>query len=372
MEGHHRRPRQGRHPDVAPTLIAAVLLVLSLVTAQPAPAPPQWERWTSLPGVVDVVGPRPDGSLVAAAGARLHLVHPDGTASPFGAYQADQGAVAGIAVAHGLPVTGAGCRFEAGEVFVLDRQVVVRVSVDGAPSPFLEPPRTDALTGIAFDATGRFGNQLLVAGRRGDRTVLFSVDCRGRLRTVTDGAPPVGGGMAVAPAMFGAHSGDLIGADENTGDLVFIRTDGSSGVLTRLELAGGTGVGPAGVGFVPDDFLRRRGALHVAGDGTIWRLTSDVLDPFGIGENDLVVAGQGGGSAAVRCRAVCVVTALGEAEGGRLQGHVTAVLGEAPPGPPRPGTVGLVMLVISTTVIVVGGFTLFFLHNRKIREPESS
>jgi hypothetical protein len=49
----------------------------------------------------------------------------------------------------------------------------------------------DVLTGIAFDGTGRFGSQLLVAGRRGDQTVLFSIDCRGRLKTVTDSAPPM-------------------------------------------------------------------------------------------------------------------------------------------------------------------------------------
>ncbi|HEX2046881.1 MAG TPA: hypothetical protein VHF27_03895 [Acidimicrobiales bacterium] len=374
MEGHHRRPRQGRQlRGAAAALILAVLLVLGVVAAQPAAAPPQWERWTSLPGVTDVAGPRPDGSLVAAASGRLHLVGPDGTTSPFGSYAADPGGPTAIAVAHGLDVTGAGCRFGEGEVFVLERQGVVRVTIDGAPSPFLGPPPTDVLTGITFDATGRFGNQLLVAGRRGDRTVLFSVDCRGRLRTVTERAPLLGGGMAVAPAMFGAHGGDLVGADENTGDLVFIRFDGANGVLVRPELPAGPDVGAESVGFVPDDFVRRRGALHVAGgDGTIWRMTAGALGPFGVDENDLVVAGQTGRSAAVRCRATCVVTALGDAEAAGLQGHVTPLLGEEPPGPPAAGALGTAMLVISTTVIIVGGFVLFFLHNRKIREPGTS
>ena len=365
MEGHHRRP--------VATLIAPLVLVLGLLAAGPASAPPQWEPWTSLPGVVDVAGPNRDGSLVAAAAGRLHLVRPDGTTSPFGSYAADPGAPTRVAVAHGLDVTGAGCRFELGQVFVLEGQAVVRVSVDGEPSPFLQPPATDLLTGITFDATGRFGNHLLVAGRRGDRTVLFSVDCRGRLRTVTDRAPLMAGGIAVAPATFGRHGGDLVGAHESSGDLVFIRFDGASGVLVRPDLPAGRDVGAASVGFVPDDFLRRKGSLHVAGgDGTIWRMTADALGPFGVDENDLVVAGRTGRSAAVRCRATCVVTALGDAGGSRLQGHVTALLGEEPPGFPRAGALGTLMLAVSTTIIIVGGFILFFLHNRKIREPDGS
>ena len=303
------------------------------------------------------------------AAGRLHLVRPDGTTSPFGAYAGDPGRQPRIAVAHGLDVTGAGCRFGAGDVFVLERQGLVRVSDDGQPTPFLDPPPTDDLTGITFDTTGRFGNQLLVAGRRGDRTVLFSIDCRGRLRTVTDRAPILGGAIAVAPALFGSHGGDLVGADERTGELLFIRFDGASGLLVRSELPIEAGAGPASLGFVPDDFVRRRGALHVAGSDGIWRLTADGLGPFGVDEDDLVVAGQSGRSAAVRCRATFVVTALGDAGVARLQGHVTAVLGEEPPGFPRAGALGTVMLVISTLVIIVGGFVLYFLHNRKIREP---
>ena len=330
------------------------------------------------------MGPRPDGSLVAAAGGRLHLVRPDGTTSPFGTYATDPSPESYIAMAPGLDVTGAGCRFEAGEIFALEpvgpRQRIVRVTLDGQPVPFVEPPPTELLTGIAFDATGRFGNQLLVAGRRNNRTVLFSIDCRGRLRTVTDDAPPVEGGMAVAPVMFGEHGGDLIAPDENSGDIVFIRFDGTSGVLIRPDLPAGGDIGVESLGFVPDEFVRRKGTVYVAdrrapgapveGTDAIWRMTSDVLGPGGIDENDLIVLTEAGRSGVVRCRATCRVLPLGSAPGAHIEGHVTVALGEAPPVPLRAGARGAAILAIVTAIIIAGGFILFLMHNRKIREPE--
>jgi hypothetical protein len=258
---------------------------------------------------------------------------------------------------------------------------VVRVTVDGQPSRFVATPPTDLLTGIAFDATGRFGNQLLVAGRRGDRTVLFSIDCRGRLRTVTEDAPLIEGGMAVAPVMFGEHGGDLIGVDENSGNVIFIRFDGTNGVLIRPDLPAGPDIGVESVGFVPDDFVRRRGSAYVAdrrspgspteGTDSIWRITSDVLGPNGIDANDLIVVAEAGRSAIVRCRMTCRVLPLGDAAGGHIEGHVTVLLGDEPPQPPRAGATGSAIFAISTAVIVIGGFVLFFLHNRKIREPDT-
>ncbi len=335
--------------------------------------------------MVDVVGPRPDGSLVAAAGGRLHLVRPDGTTTPFGSYSTDPAPESYIAMATGLDVTGAGCRFEEGDVYALELatrpHAIVRVAVDGQASRFVEPPPTELLTGITFDATGRFGHQLLVTGRRADRTVLFSIDCRGRLRTVTENAPLVEGGMAVAPGIFGDHAGDLIAGDELSGDIVFIRYDGTSGVLIRPDLPAGRDVGVGSIGFIPEDFVRRRGKVYVAGptggpgpaSGTdsIWRMTSDVLAPL-IDENDLVAVTEAGRSAVVRCRATCRVIPLGDAPGAHVEGHVTVALGEPPPPPPRAGAQGTALFVISTGVIVAGGFILYFVHNRKNREPDTS
>ena len=341
----------------------------------------------SLRGVVDVVGPRPDGALVAAAAGRMFLVREDGTTAPFGSYATDPGPESYIAMAPGLDVTGAACRFEEGEIFALELgtppQGIVRVTVDGAASRFVDTPPTDLLTGIAFDATGRFGNQLLVAGRRADRTVLFSIDCRGRLRTLTENAPLLEGGMAVAPQLFGEHGGDLVGVDENTGDIVFIRFDGTSGVLLRPDLPAGPDIGVESVGFLPPGFIGRGGTAYVAdrrspgspteGTDGIWRLTSERFSQVGIDENDLMVATEANGlTRVIRCRTSCRVFPLGQATGSHIEGHITVVLGPAPPEPPRAGGQGTLLFAISTGVVVVGALILFLIHNRRsvrAREP---
>ena len=347
-------------------------------TEQP-PGLPGWERWTSLEAVVDVVGPRPDGTLVAAAGGRLHLVRPDGTSSPFGTFTTDPGPAGYIAMAPGLDVTGAACRFPEGEIFALEpvgqSQAVVRVALDGQASRFVETPPTDRLTGIAFDATGRFGYQLLVSGRRGDRTVVFGVDCRGRLRTVADSAPPIEGGMAVATQMFGQHGGDLIGVDEVSGDVVFIRFDGTNGVLINPGLPAGPQLGLGGVGFIPVDFIRRDGTAYVADPGTsaLWRITPEAFSRVAIDENDMIVATQSGHTVVVRCRTTCRAMPMADAPGAWFQGHIPVVLGPEPPEPPRAGRTGTAMLAVSTLVIIAGGFVLFFIHNRRnvrAREPD--
>jgi hypothetical protein len=348
----------------------------------------------SLPGVVDVVGPRPDGTLVAAAAGRLFLVRPqDGTASPFGGYATDPGPESYIAMAPGLEVTGAGCRFEEGEIYALELgrppQAIVRVGLDGTASRFVETPPTDLLTGIAFDATGRFGNNLLVTGRRSDRTVLFSIDCRGRLRTLTESAPLLEGGIAVAPQLFGQHGGDLIGADENTGNVVFIRFDGTSGILVKPDLPAGGDIGVESVGFLPPGFIGRGGTAYVAdrrspgsptaaaggeapteGTDSIWRLTSEHFSQVAIDENDLLVSTEANGrTVVVRCRETCRIFPLGQAPGSHIEGHITVVLEPAPPPAPRAGRLGTTLFAISTAVIIVGGFVLFFIHNRRNREP---
>jgi len=327
--------------------------------------------------VVDVVGPRPDGSLVAAAAGRLFLVDPDGgNATPFGSYSTDPGPGSHIAIAPGLDVPGAGCRFEAGEIYAVamgtPRQAVTRVTVDGHASRFLDTPPVDLLTGIAFDGTGRFGNQLLVAGRRGNRTVLFSIDCRGRLKTLTDDAPLMEGGMEVAPQLFGQHGGDLVGPDGNTGDLIFIRFDGTSGVLVNSGLPAGPDIGVTSVGFTPPGFIGRGGTAYVADrSGAIWRVTADRFSQVRIDENDLIAVTGDGRTTVIRCRATCRTFPFGGAPGAHIEGHVTVVLGPAPPPIPRAGSLGVAVLVVVTTVLVAGGFILFFVHNRrKVRIPE--
>jgi hypothetical protein len=239
----------------------------------------------------------------------------------------------------------------------------------------------DLLTGIAFDGTGRFGNQLLVAGRRGTRTTLFSIDCQGRLKTLTENAPLLEGGMEVAPQLFGDHGGDLIAGDENSGDIVFIRFDGTSGVLINPGLPAGPDIGVESVGFIPPGFIGRGGTAYVAdrrspgspteGSDSIWRVTSEQFSQVAIDENDLVVVTESGRSAVVRCRATCRTFPFGDAANAHIEGHVTVVLGPAPPPLAKAGAQGAAVLAIVTAVIVAGGFILFFVHNRrKVRIPE--
>ena len=48
-----------------------------------APPPVVWMLYRHLPGVVDLAGPRGDGSFLVAGAGRLFVLGPDGTLSPF-------------------------------------------------------------------------------------------------------------------------------------------------------------------------------------------------------------------------------------------------------------------------------------------------
>src|SRR3954454_24024838 len=127
----------------------------------------------------------------------------------------------------GLDVpAGPTCRFEAGDVFALELFTppmgVMQIAVDGRSARFVDLPGVETLSGLAFDTTGRVGNRLLVRRRRQHRTGRVPIDGRRRVPTLTTAAPPIEGGMAVATQTFGDHGGDLIGVDENSGDVVFI------------------------------------------------------------------------------------------------------------------------------------------------------
>ena len=337
-----------------------------------------------------MVGPRPDGSLVAAAAGKLFTVGTDGVTTPFGAYSTEPGPESYIALSSGLAMNDVSCGWEAGDVYALELTTpplgVVRVTADGRPSRFVDTPQLDFLGGIAFDATGRFGNALLIAGRKAGKTVILAADCRGKVRTVTDNGPVIEGGMAVAPQVFGDHGGDLIAVDENSGDVVFIRFDGTSGVLISSGLPAGGDVGVESLGFVPVDFVNRGATAYMAdrrspgspteGTDSIWRLTNDQLTHVGIDDNDLLVSVEGGGQTIiVRCRTTCRILPLGQAPTSHVEGHITVVLG--PPLPPMGGyaRTGSAMFAISTVVLVAGGLALFLVHRKRSpgrREPDTA
>lgn len=373
-------------------LSGVLALAVPEAAAAAQPTPPDWERWLPLPGVIDVAGPRADGSLVAAAGRLYYLISLDGTTTPVGPPSSAPAALTAIALSPGLGVAAAGCVFSPGEIFALEANAsppgVLRLSPGGDASRFADLPQLESLTGIGFDSTGRFDNRLLVAGRRGERTIVLALDCRGRTSAITEDGPHLDGGIAVAPQRFGDYGGDLIGVDEHTGEVVFVRADATSGVVVSTGLAIAPDVGARSLGFVPEGFNRRGGSAYVAdsadgrssppGSGSLRRLSSEALAPIGIDDNDLLVAGGAGGqTAVVRCREGCRVLALGRAPDGVLRGRIAMVLDRpAPPVKPPANPAGSRVFVVVTGVLILGGYVLFLRHRSKganaRQEPEQT
>jgi hypothetical protein len=76
-----------RHMPIraAAMAIAVIATLAGGIVPVSAAGPLAWEQWQHLQGVVDIVGPRGDGKLVASAGGSLSLVSADGGISPFSA-----------------------------------------------------------------------------------------------------------------------------------------------------------------------------------------------------------------------------------------------------------------------------------------------
>lgn len=303
-----------------------------------------WEQWQHLPGVVDIVGPRSDGKLVASAQGSLFLVSSDGGMSPFSAgnkYSASKDDEPYMALAPALHVQSANCDFVAGDLFILDLpapQGVIRVDSSGRPSRFAAIPSVDMLNGIAFDTTGRFGYRLLATGTGQKGTTVAAIDCNGSVATITDSAPPLEGGLAVAPASFAQYGGELIAPDENSGKLWAIAPDGVASEIVTPNLPTGGDTGVESLGFVPPGFSAGGGAAYLSDRGTennpfpgtdsILRLTSASLAGAGVADGDLLVATEGNGTTvAVRCDSTaCKANQVANGtKGGHIEGHLTLV-----------------------------------------------
>lgn len=317
---------------------AVAALAATPVSAEPA----TWEQWQHLVGVVDVAGPRSDGNLVVMANGQMWLVAPTGTMTPF-ARGADgySGSVDGepymAVVPQTVSVSAAGCTFGQDDVYVLDLTSppgVARVDPSGHASRLATIPSVDTLGGIALDTVGRFDHRLLVAGSTPTRQAVFAVDCQGAVSTVADPGPPMEGGMQVAPAGFGAYAGDLVGADENGGQVWALDPDGTARVVLVPNLPTGGDTGVESVGFMPvgggTAYLADRGTANNPFPGTdsILRLSAQALAGAGVQDGDLLVATEGGGTTvAIRCAQTCsaISAANGAAGGhtGHIEGHIT-------------------------------------------------
>ncbi|MDQ6772105.1 MAG: hypothetical protein M3024_03825, partial [Candidatus Dormibacteraeota bacterium] len=192
---------------------------------------------------------------------------------------------------------------------------VIRVDSAGLVHEFASVPEVDSLHGIAFDTEGAFGHRLLVAGPHANRTTVAAIDCDGTVTVITRQAPVVEGGIAVAPAGFGAFAGTVIAPDELSGAIYAISADGSSRLLAHPGLAAGGDIGVEGVGFVPSTaiagvtvYFADRGTPgnpH-AGTDRLLALAGGALGRAGARPADMLVATEGGaGMVGVRCAASC-------------------------------------------------------------------
>ena len=280
-----------------------------------------WTVFRHLPAVVDLAGPRGDGSFVVAAAGRLLIMGRDGTLSPFargaGGYQTAMGTEPYLALASSYPGRTNQCPFGKNMILALEpvtRPGVIVISPAGQARRFASLPAGGFLSGIAFDGTGRFGHRLLVTDRFGSRTTVFAIGCDGRASVIVEGAPVVEGGIVVAPATFGGFGGDLIATDETSGRVYAVNPSGRVVIMVRSGLAAGGDIGVESAGFVPpgstaaylaDRFSARN--KH-PGDDVILRLSAADLARAGIRAGDLLVAAEGGAATIdVRCAAACTV-----------------------------------------------------------------
>jgi hypothetical protein len=310
-----------------------------------ATLPAHWVPFRPILAVVDLAGPRRDGSLTLALGGRLSLLSPGGSV-PFArgkhGYTTSRGTEPYIALAPAGSGGVGGSTFPQGDIYALEpshRPAVIRIDAQGHPSRFAGLPRGSFPNGIAVDTTGAFDHRLLVSVAQGKSTSILSVDSRGTVRTLTRRAPRVEGGMVVAPASFGAFAGDLIAPDELNGTVYAIDPHGVVRTVAVSGLPHGGDIGVESEGFVPAGFsppsaayLADRSVPGNAHPGTnsILRLAGSELARAGVLPGDLLVATEGGAETiSVRCSQTCAVTHIGAGPAAtHAEGHIAfAALG---------------------------------------------
>jgi hypothetical protein len=289
------------------------------------PAPPgRWVRFRHVAGVVDIAGPRGDGSFAVAAAGRLFLWSGTDVLRPFArgpdGYAAATGPEPYITLAGHDRVAGTGCSFRADTIFALrpgSRPGIIAIGADGRARLFASLPGTLAPTGITFDATGHFGHRLLVTARGHAATAVLAIDCTGKAHAITARAPAMEGGIAVAPTSFGRYGGDLVAAGETTGRIFAIAPSGAVVTLAASGLPRGGDIGVESTGFVPPGF-GASDAAYLAdrysegnrhpGTNSILRLPGAGLIKAGVRAGDLLAATEASAhTIVVRCGHNCTV-----------------------------------------------------------------
>jgi hypothetical protein len=311
------------------------------ITAVSAATRARWTPAVRIARVLDLSGPRPDGTIVVAAAKRLALLSPSGAVQPFArgpaGYLNPGGEEPYIALSTGQRAAGAGCTFGSGTLYVLRLQKgpgVTAVDARGQVHSFASLPPSGFESGIAFDATGGFGHRLLVTATKGSRTAVYAIDCRGSVSTVTVSAPKLEGGIAVAPASFGRFAGQLIAPDENSGRIWAISPGGRSSLVASSGLAHGGDIGVESAGFAPAGLGRTSSALVAdrrtpgnphPGDDVLLRIGGPALIAAGVRAGDLLVATEGGAQTdAVSCHGgSCRVRHVADGPSvAHLEGHI--------------------------------------------------
>src|SRR5262249_41663483 len=148
--------------------------------------PGHWVRFRHVPGVVDLAGPRSDGSFTVAAAGRLFILSTSGALRPFapgpGGYFTATRGEPDITLAGSGRVAGTRCPFPRGMIFALQpgrRPGIIRVGATGLASRFADLPAAVTPNGITFDSVGHFGHKLLVTARNHARTTVLAIDCTG-------------------------------------------------------------------------------------------------------------------------------------------------------------------------------------------------
>lgn len=306
-------------------LAGSVTLAACTSGGPSAPAlPGQWVRFRHVPGVVDLAGPRGDGSFTVAAAGRLFILSTSGALTPFargpGGYSTAMGGEPYIVLAGSGRVAGARCSFPQGMIFALQpgrRPGIVGIGAAGLARRFAALPATEVPNGITFDPIGHFGHKLLVTARNQAKTAVLAVDCTGRIQTITTHAPAMEGGITVAPASFGRYGGDLIAPSETGGRIFAVRPDGTVATLAVSGLPRGGDIGVESTGFVPPGFSGSgsafladrysKGNKH-PGTNSILRLPGPELVKSGVRAGDLLVATEASArTIVIRCATSCTV-----------------------------------------------------------------
>jgi hypothetical protein len=319
------------------------LIALALAGSTPATsgATVRWRPLLSVHQAYDVVGPRSDGRLVIATSRGLFLYRRGRGLTSFARGAGGYVPAAGetyLTLARDRRLSNAGCRFRRDDVYILDPTVnpgVIRVDRQGKAQRLVSFPGA-FLAGITFDQVGRFGSRLLVTARISGMLTLYAVDCRGRAETLLENGPQVEGGIAVAPRVFGSFGGQLVAADEFSGNVYVFDQRGRTQVLARSGLPGGSDIGVESVGFVPRGFDRHgRGYLAdpaapgspTEGTDSILSVSGGELARSGVRAGDLLVATESGArTISIRCRRTCTVRRIGRGPTATHgEGHLTVV-----------------------------------------------